>query len=50
LLHFVGYLHRCTKMMHGQTDIKFTLYLIRCDVFFYVIMPTRIHVHNMSGI
>jgi len=22
LLHLVGYLHRCTKMMHGHTNIK----------------------------
>jgi len=23
LFHLVGYLHRCTKMMHGHTNIKF---------------------------
>ena len=23
LLHLVGYLDRCTKMMHGHTDVKF---------------------------
>jgi len=22
-LHLVGYLHRCTKMMHGHTNINF---------------------------
>ena len=22
-MNLVGYLHRCTKMMHGHTDIKF---------------------------
>jgi len=22
LLHLVGYLHRCTKTMHGHTNIK----------------------------
>ena len=22
MLHLVGYLHRCTKMMHGHTNIK----------------------------
>ena len=23
LLHLFGYLHRCTKMMHGHTNIEF---------------------------
>jgi len=23
LLHLVGYLHRCTKAMHGHTNIRF---------------------------
>jgi len=22
-LHLVGYLHRCTKMMHGHTNVNF---------------------------
>jgi len=25
LLNLVGYLHRCTKMMHGQTNVKFNV-------------------------
>jgi len=28
LLHVVGYLHRCTKMMHGHTNIMFTVHTV----------------------
>jgi len=28
LLHLVGYLHRCTKMMHGETNIKWPVFRV----------------------
>jgi len=34
MLHLVGYLRRCTKMMHGHTNIKFSY---PCQVY----MPDR---------
>ena len=35
LLHLVGYLHRCTKMLHGHTNVKFVggmiiILLVKC--------------------
>ena len=34
LLHLVGYLHRCTKMMHGHTNTKF------CYILFVLLYDT----------
>jgi len=31
LLYLVGYLHRCTKVMHGHTNIKFVSAYQHCD-------------------